>query len=476
MQLLDSLRSQTKMSGARARGGVFFALIFGLACLAASDAPRADQAGKPAPPPSAAASSSSAPPPSAPVASDQAAQPEKKQTQGYRLPPEKYRQAVAYARARDWLYFIRVAWGFLVLALILRWRLGARFRDWAERAGRSRLVQAIVFAPLLLLTLDALELPAGMYSHWLARKYEQSIEPWGAWFQDWAKSEGLGILLGTFLIWMLYGLIRRSPRRWWFYSWLASLPIIVFLLFISPVLIDPLFFRYEPLAARQPQLAAQIETVVQRAGMHIPPDHLFEMKASQKLKTLNAYVTGIGASKRVVVWDTTIARMTRPQILFVFGHEMGHYVLGHVPRGIAAFAMVLLVFLYAGFRLLRWMLARWRERWAIRAVDDWASLPALLLLLSVFSFLATPVGNAFSRYLEHQADVYGLEVIHGVVPDAPEVSAQAFQILGEVDLEEPDPPAFIKFWLYSHPPLNERILLARTYNPWANGQPPKFVQ
>jgi Zn-dependent protease with chaperone function len=109
-------------------------------------------------------------------------------------------------------------------------------------------------------------------------------------------------------------------------------------------------------------------------------------------------------------------------------------------------------------------------------VDDWASLPALLLLLSVFSFLAAPADHAYSRYLEHQADTYALEVIHGVVPDAPEVAAQAFQILGEIDLEDPDPPAFIKFWLYTHPPLGERIVFARTYDPWSRGQAPQFVK
>jgi len=168
--------------------------------------------------------------------------------------------------------------------------------------------------------------------------------------------------------------------------------------------------------------------------------------------------------------------MTQPQTLFVFGHEMGHYVLGHVPKGILAFALALVVFLYLAYRALHWLLARQGTRWGIRGVDDWASLPALLLLLSVFSFFATPVANAFSRYLEHQADTYGLEVIHGIVPDAPEVAAQAFQILGEIDLEEPDPPAFINFWLYNHPPLTERIIFARTYDPWSQGQAPQFVK
>ncbi len=109
-------------------------------------------------------------------------------------------------------------------------------------------------------------------------------------------------------------------------------------------------------------------------------------------------------------------------------------------------------------------------------MDDWASLPLLLLLLAVFSFVAGPINNAYSRYLEHHADVYGLEVTHGLVPDASQVATQAFQIQGEIDLEDPDPPRFIVFWLYTHPPLNERMIFSQTYDPWSQGQGPQFVK
>ncbi len=401
---------------------------------------------------------------------------ESKQVKGYTLPPERYRKAVAYARTRYKLYFVRFAYGLLVLLLVLRWRVAPRFRNWAEGTSRRRLVQAMVYAPLLLLSLAILRLPTRVYGQWLERKYELSVQGWGSWFWDWTKVELIGVLFGTFLVWVLYSVMRRSPRRWWFYFWLASLPIVVFVVLLEPVVVEPLFFKFEPLAQRQPQLAAQIEKVVQRGGLQIPPNHLFEMRASEKLNAVNAYVTGIGASKRVVVWDTTMARMSTPQILAVFGHEMGHYVLGHVPKGMLFFAAMLLVFLCAGQRTLGSMLARWGGGWAIRGVDDWASLPALLLVLSVFNFLAAPVDNAYSRHLEHQADTYALEVTRGVVPDAPEAAAQSFQILGEIDLEDPDPPAFIRFWLYTHPPLNERILFARTYDPWSKGQQPQFVK
>jgi STE24 endopeptidase len=203
---------------------------------------------------------------------------------------------------------------------------------------------------------------------------------------------------------------------------------------------------------------------------------MYLMNASSKLNELNAYVTGIGASKRVVVWDTTVSRLTTPQILFVFGHEMGHYALGHMRKGIIFAAMLLLGFLFASFHTVRWVVGRFGSAWRVRSVADWASLPVLLLVLLICDFISTPIGNVYSRYLEHQADQYGLEVVHGIVPDSSEVAAQSFQILGEVDLEEPSPSWPVKIWFYTHPPIQERILFARTYDPWAKNQSPRFVK
>jgi STE24 endopeptidase len=200
------------------------------------------------------------------------------------------------------------------------------------------------------------------------------------------------------------------------------------------------------------------------------------MNASSKLNGLNAYVSGIGASERVVVWDTTIAQMTTPEILYVFGHEMGHYVLHHIRNGILLTAGILLIFLFAGFHALHSALRRFGAVWKIRGVDDWASLPVLVFIIFIFSFIFTPIDNAYSRHLEHQADQYGLEVVHGIVPDARQVAAQSFQILGEIDLDEPSPSTAVKIWFYDHPPINERVLFAQTYDPWDKGESPEFVK
>jgi Zn-dependent protease with chaperone function len=215
--------------------------------------------------------------------------------------------------------------------------------------------------------------------------------------------------------------------------------------------------------------------MIQRAGQDIPPERIYWMNASEKVNELNAYVTGIGASKRMVVWDTTIAKMNTPQVVAVCGHEMGHYVLDHIPKGLAIAAIGSLALFYLGYRWIGGFLA-WRgDAWGIRSLGDLASLPTLLLLLGIASFILTPATNGLSRYFEHQADQYALEVTHGLTPDSGQVAAQTFQIIGEVDLDYPDPGPMDVFLTYDHPATRDRVRFSLTYNPWASGGTGEFV-
>src|SRR5262249_45341888 len=152
-----------------------------------------------------------------------------------------------------------------------------------------------------------------------------------------------------------------------------------------------------------PELVEQIQGVVHRAGMEIPPSRIFQMKASEKTTELNAYVTGFGSSKRVVVWDTTTRHMTTSQTLFVFGHEMGHYVLHHLMKGFSITVALLFVFFYLSYRIASWLMQRMGEAWGVRQLSDFASAPMLLLIFYVLSFVSEPIGNAISRHFEHEA-------------------------------------------------------------------------
>ncbi len=393
----------------------------------------------------------------------------------YTLPPRLYREARELGQIFFAFDLIEGLYALLVLWLILHWKIGPKYRDWAERWFRWHAMQAVIFAPLLLLTVDVFELPVGGFEQWELRKYGLSIQSWASWGADWGKQEILTLILGTILTAILYAIIRKSPRRWWLYFWLIVLPIAAFLIFLQPVAVDPLFHKFEPLQQKDPALTAQLEKMAQHAGVNIPPSRIYWMGASAKSTELNAYVTGMGGSKRIVVWDTTITKMTTPQIVFVVGHEMGHYVLHHVPKDAAILAGGSLAAFFIVYGCIGSMLRRWGEGWRIRGVDDWASLPVLLLLLGILSFISDPIANAVSRHFEHQADQYGLEITHGLTADSGEVAARSFETIGIVDLAGPRPSRVQIILTYDHPSLPERIRFALTYDPWAHGGHGEFV-
>src|SRR5713226_892538 len=416
-----------------------------------------------------------------PTSSSQSATSESKtaeqtRTEQYTLSHDRQAKAVAYSRAGYTLYFVSYFLGGLFLFLILRLGWAAKFRDMAENASDKKWIQGLVFVPLLFLTIDVLDLPVRLYWHALSLHYQQSVQGWGSWFWDWTKGEFLSTAFGIVLILILFAVMRRSPRRWWLYFWFPAVLILLGLIVITPLVIDPLFNKFEPLSKEHPDLVASIEKLTKHAGVSISADRMFLMVASRKTNAINAYVTGLGVSKRVVIWDTTIQKTSNDESLFIVGHELGHYVLGHVLKGFLLGAAGLLLALYILFRGLHWALDRWAREWQLYGQEDWASLAVLLLLLQVLLFISSPVISGYSRMQEHAADVYGLEVIHGLVPDSEEVAAHALQVLGELDLSDPNPPPFITFWLYSHPPLAERLVFAHSYDPWSKGESPKYVK
>jgi STE24 endopeptidase len=393
----------------------------------------------------------------------------------YTLPPELYDKTERLSDIRLGFLLGGTIYGLLVLWLVLQLKLSPKYRDWAEGASSKLLVQVLIFAPLLVLTLDLLQLPQDIYAHIISRSYGLSVQGWGSWAWDWTKGEFVNVIISIILVTILYAVIRKSPRRWWFYFWLASLPLAAALVFLQPLVVDPLFHKFEPLTQKDPALAASLEQMVQRAGENIPTDRMYVMGEAVKGTDLNAYVTGWGASKRMVIYDTTMAKMTRPQIVVVMGHETGHYVLHHIPKGMVIAAIGLFVTFYLGYRLIAWMLGRWGAAWDIRGVGDLASLPALLVLLNVISFVGSPITNTVSRYFEHQADQYAIEVTHGLIPDNGQVGAQAFQVLGETDLDFPDPGRWNVVMTYDHPATRDRVQFVLHYDPWASGATGQFV-
>src|SRR5258708_32558054 len=308
-------------------------------------------------------------------------EPQRGKTEQYTLSEDRYEKAVAYSRAGYTLYFISYFVSLAVLLLLLRQGVAARFRDFAERVTGRRWLQAFVFVPLLILTSDIFDLPIRVYWHSLSLRYEQSVQHWGSWLVDWTKEELVGTFFALIVALILFAVIRRSPRRWWLYFWFAALPILLGIIFIDPLVVDPLFHKFEPLDKEHPQLVVDIEKLTSKAGVPIPRDRIFLMHASEKSNAINAYVTGVGASKRVVILDTTLQKMSKDEALFILGHELRHYVLGHIWKGIVFGAIALLCAFYVIFCGLHWVLDRWGRDWQIYGLEDWGALAAFFLLL-----------------------------------------------------------------------------------------------
>ena len=444
------------------------AVVFGICALAMAF--RLPTAFAQAPPGPIAPSPQEQPAPGTPEAREAA-----KNVTAYTLPPDLYAKTKHLEKVKVLFFTLSPVYGILLLWLLLRKKVGPKYRDWAEGRSGKLFLQVLIFAPLLVLTLDVLSLPLSVFEQWELRNYGLSVQHWGSWTLDWMKGEAVNVLIGIILILILYAVIRKFPRLWWLYCWLAFLAFAALLIFGQPVVIDPMFHKFVPLQEKNPALTASLEQMIHRAGQDIPPERIYWMNASEKVNELNAYVTGIGSSKRMVVWDTTIAKMTTPQVVAVCGHEMGHYVLNHIRKGYTIAAIGSLILFYLGYCLIGSFLAWGGERWGIRSLGDLASLPALLLLLSVATFILTPATNAISRYFEHQADQYSLEVTHGLTPDSGQVAAQMFQVLGEVDLEYPDPGPIDVLLTYDHPATRDRVRFSLTYDPWAKGGTGEFV-
>jgi Zn-dependent protease with chaperone function len=347
-------------------------------------------------------------------------------------------------------------------------------RDVAVGVSKSRWAQGFSFVFLLLLLTHLLNLPLGIYGHRVALSYGLSVQGWGSWLADKAKLFALEWGIGGLLVMLMFWVIRKSPTRWWFWFWIPAAVCVIAGVFVTPYVIDPMFSSFEPLARTDPALVQRLEQVVARSGIAIPPDRMYLMKASAKSTELNAYVTGFGASKRVVVWDTTIARSTPDEIAFIFAHEMGHYALGHVALGTTIGCISLLPCFWLAYFGVRLLLGRYGAAWRIPSQQDWGALVVLALVLLTLSAISDPIANGFSRRIEHNADVYGQEAVHGIVADPQAVGLRTFQVLGEDSLDDPTPHPLFEWWFDTHPTTRFRAAFAEAYDPWAAGERPKY--
>jgi Zn-dependent protease with chaperone function len=403
-------------------------------------------------------------------------------TQAYNLPPDKLAKAITLSHISLALEIVGSLWGLVFIWLLLSLRWAAGLVAWTERLLRRRWMQGLLFFAVYLVIGAVADLPLNAIGHAVSRHYGISVQGWFSWFGDLGKGLGISLLIGTPILLFFNWLVRVSPRRYWVWIWLVSLPLIVLSIFASPLIIDPLFNKFEPLTKTHSALVTRLEQVVARTGTRIPPERMFLMKASEKSNGLNAYVTGIGATKRFVMWDTATDRLPDDEILFIFGHESGHYVLNHIPKELSGMTAGMFFMFWACAGFAGWLARRYSDRWQLVTTEGAAPLASrqgflvLLFALSAAGIILQPAASTFSRHFEHEADVYGQEAIHGLVADPQKTAVSAFNHLGEAWLEDPNPNAFVEFWTYSHPSVQNRANFALHYDPWVNGGHGKFFE
>ncbi len=268
--------------------------------------------------------------------------------------------------------------GGAILQVVMLLALGvpARMRNVAEDLTKNQWGQCFVFVFLFLLAITLLMPPLRVYGHHVAVGYGLSVQGWGSWAWDQAKSFLLTWARRGLLVMVLFWVIRRSPKQWWFWFWVPTMAAVLFGVLVSPVVVDPLFNKFEPLSEQRSGAGEQLEKVATRSGVGLPADRMFFMRASHKVTGMNAYVTGFGPSKRFVIWDTTITAATPDELAGIFGHELGHYALHHVVMGVRSVRRCCWLAFFVGQRATEWLLLRFGARCGLVRRTIWPSWPS----------------------------------------------------------------------------------------------------
>jgi Zn-dependent protease with chaperone function len=356
--------------------------------------------------------------------------------------------------------------GILFPVVLLFTGLSARIRQFAEWLGSSWYVTIIIYLGVLLLLGFIVSFPIDyIWSYKRFHEFGLSNQTFVKWFSDHLKALVVTFLTGIACLWAPCLLLRKFPNRWWLLTAVLSIPFLCFATLVKPLWIDPLFNDFG--AMKNPILGNRIIALAEYAGIH--GSRVYEVNKSVDTTTVNAYVTGFLGTKRIVLWDTLVARLSDEEVLYVMGHEMGHYVLNHVVKGIFFSALLVLVALYGIQRTAHALIKRFKLSWGFDELRDIAAFPLVLLLINFFSLFLLPIGFAYSRHMEHEADRFGLELTRNN-----HAAASGFVKLVYQNLSNPRPGIIYRVFRSTHPPLGDRIDFINQYRPWEKGEPLKY--
>ena len=361
-------------------------------------------------------------------------------------------EARKYNRTKRWLEVSDLLVGFAVLLILVFTPGSARLRDFAYLASHQYYTIAVfVFVLCLSLISKAFALPLDFYGFRLEHQYNLSNQKFGAWFIDEVKGWAVGLVLMAVLVEVLYAVIRGYPEWWWLIVWAIFVGFTVLLAQLAPVLLFPIFYRFEPL--KNEALRERLVKLSESAGTRVRG--VYEWKISEKSKKANAALTGLGKTRRIIVADTLLQNYSDDEIEAVLAHELGHHVHAHIAKAIVLQMGISLFAFWAASHILRYAVD---QRQMFQSMTDFANLPLLALIGTVLGLLLTPVLNAFSRRNERQADEYAWKSIASVEPFVTSMHKLATQ-----NLSEENPARWIEGLFHSHPSVGKRTAAAEAW-------------
>ncbi len=362
--------------------------------------------------------------------------------------PEAHR----YNLIKRWLGIADFGVGFLFLVVLLVTRWSDSLRDLAYRMGfQNYSLSVFMYLVLLLVISKALGLGFDYYGFRLERRFKLSTQRFRSWLWDEVKGFLVGLVMGAVVVELLYFTLRQWPQHWWLLTWALFMGMFILLAQLAPVVLFPIFYKFEPLDDED--LRRRLVVLSERAGTRVRG--VYRWKLSEKSKKANAALTGLGATRRIILADTLLDNYTPEEIEAVLAHELGHHVHRHILKSIAVQAAITLL----GFWAANWTLHYAVDQHMFEELSDFANLPLLALVSVVLSFLLMPALNAFSRFNERQADRYAFESIASVEP-----FISSMNKLAEQNLAERMPSKWVEWFFHSHPAISRRLAAARAWH------------
>jgi STE24 endopeptidase len=343
-----------------------------------------------------------------------------------------------------------VGFGLLVVLLATGWT--GTLRDFAERGASQNYPFAVfLYVLMLMLISKAVGTPLEYYEFRIEHRYNLSNQKFRSWLWDQCKGFLLGLIMGTIVVELLYALMRQTPQHWWIAAWLVFLGLMILLAQVAPVVLFPIFYKFEPL--ENEELKRRLIVLSERAGTRVRG--VYKWHLSEKSKKANAALTGLGATRRIILADTLLDHYSDDEIEAVLAHELGHHVHRHILKSIFVQAGITLFGFWLADQVLRFAVER---RNMFETMSDFANLPLLILVSTVLSFLLMPALNAYSRFNERQADRYCFQSVATVQP-----FISSMNKLAEQNLSEKTPSRWVEWLLHSHPAITKRVSAAETW-------------